>query len=213
MTQRDLVVIGASAGGVRALRQLVSGFDAGFPAAICVVLHVGKHESNLPDLLSLAGPLPARHAADGEALQPSSILVAPPDHHLLIEGGHVRLTRGPKEHHTRPAVDPLFRSAALSHGNRAVGVLLTGRLDDGSAGLRAIKECGGIAVVQDPAGAEWPSMPLSAMQAVDVDHCVPLAELPARLRALAGQRIEPSTGAAPEHWRHEHAAGMSGETP
>jgi two-component system chemotaxis response regulator CheB len=133
--------------------------------------------------------MPARHAEDGEPIEPGRIVVAPPDHHLMVHDGKLLLTRGPKEHHARPAIDPLFRSAALAHGAGVISVLLSGGLDDGVVGLQVIKQCGGIVVVQDPADAEEPSMPSQALARVDVDHCLPLDEIPALLRRLVGEEV------------------------
>lgn len=212
MARRDIVVIGASAGGVRALRTMAAALPADFAAAVCVVLHVGAFRSNLPELLEAVGPLPAAHARDGEPLRHGRILIAPPDHHLLLEeDASVQLTRGPKEHHTRPAVDPMFRSAALSLGPRVIGVLLTGGLDDGTAGLQAIKECGGLAVVQDPADAEDPGMPGAALQAMAVDHCVPLEGIAPLLVELVRQAAVAVAVDPPPHLVHEHLAGLGGE--
>jgi two-component system chemotaxis response regulator CheB len=211
VTRRDVVVIGASAGGVQALQKLASTLPADLPAALVVVLHVGRHPSRMPFLLQGAGPLSAAHAHDGETLRHGHIHVAPPDHHLLIDGRTLSLQRGPREHHTRPSIDPLFRSAALSLGAQAVGVVLTGRLDDGTAGLYAIKACGGVAIVQDPDDALEPSMPSSAMRYVKVDHCVPLTRLGKLLESIVTQPVaEPSP---PPAWlRHEHdVAVMKGE--
>ena len=185
-TVRDLVVIGASAGGVPVLLDLAAALPADFPACVLVALHVGAHRSLLPELMGARGPLPARHAQDGEPLRPGVILVAPPDHHMLVQDGVVRLNRGPRENHARPAIDPLFRSAALARGPRVIGVVLSGRLDDGSAGLQAIKRCGGLALVQDPDDAECPDMPASARRHVEVDACVPAAALARCLQDLMG---------------------------
>ena len=208
-----LVVVGASAGGVQALRALAAELPADFPCALLVVLHVGAHPSILPRLLSRSGALSATHAVDGEPYRPGHIHVAPPDHHLLVDGARLRLARGPKEHHARPAIDPLFRSAALAHGPGVVGVVLTGRLDDGTAGLQAIKAGGGITVVQDPADAIEPSMPASALRHVQVDHCVPLAGIGALLDSLVRTDVAPRA-AAPEievasTMTHEHALSLS----
>jgi two-component system, chemotaxis family, protein-glutamate methylesterase/glutaminase len=211
MNQRDIVVVGASAGGVRALCSLMAQLPADFPAAVCVVLHVGPRDSNLPDLLGASGPLPAHHAQPGEKLEHGHVYVAPPDHHLMLSDSTAMLTRGPKEHHTRPAVDPLFRSAALSEGPRVIGVLLTGRLDDGTAGLQAIKECGGVAVVQEPADAEEPSMPMSALQTVAVDHCVPLSRIGEVLVQLVRQPAPVLPVAPPPRLVNEHASGFGGD--
>lgn len=189
-----VIVIGASSGGVSALLQLVAGLPDDLPAVVGVVLHVGVQPSILPDLLSARGPLQAVHPEHGQALRAGTIYVAPPDQHLLFTADAVRLSRGPRENHARPAIDPLFRSAALHWRERAVGVVLTGDLDDGSAGLRAIKDCGGTAVVQDPADAVEASMPASALASVQVDHCLPLAGIAAALVRIVGH--EPAAHAA-----------------
>jgi two-component system chemotaxis response regulator CheB len=181
-----LIVIGASAGGVPALLDLTAGLPADLPAAVLIVLHVGTYRSVLPSLLSSRCPLPVRHAIDGEPLSAGRVWVAPPDHHLLVMDGRIGLNRGPKEHGSRPAIDPLFRSAAIASGPAVIGVVLTGMLDDGTPGLQAIKSRGGTAVVQDPDEAFAPSMPRSALRFVEVDHCVPLALMPALLASLAG---------------------------
>ncbi|MBW7924889.1 MAG: chemotaxis protein CheB [Burkholderiaceae bacterium] len=189
---RDTVVIGASAGGIQALRTIVRELPSPFPAAILIVLHIGNHPSALAAILHASGPLPVIQPRDGEVVRPGHIYVAVPDRHMLLEYDRVRLSRGPRENHTRPAIDPLFRSAALTRGPRVIGTLLTGRLDDGVAGLQAIKECGGLAVVQDPASAEEPSMPSNALRSVAVDRVVPLGSLAETLAELAG---EPATRA------------------
>jgi two-component system chemotaxis response regulator CheB len=158
----------------------------------------------LPQLLAAAGPNSAAHAEDGEALRTGHLAIAPPDHHLLLNEGCLRLTRGPKENFARPAIDPLFRSAALSYGPRVIGVILTGSLDDGTAGLQGVKACGGLAVVQDPAGAFARSMPDSALQYVDVDYCVPLESLAGTLTELVTQS-SPIFKEADPMLRPEHA--------
>ncbi len=188
------MVIGASVGGVRALQRIAAGLPGGFSAPVLVVLHVGARESILPELLDARGPLDARHARHGDALEAGTILVAPPDRHMRVQDGHVRLDRGPREHHARPAVDPLFLSAALARGAAVVGVVLTGDMDDGTVGLQAIKECGGVAIVQDPRDAEAPGMPESALRYVEVDYCLPLEAIVERLVQLAG---EPSAEGEP----------------
>jgi two-component system, chemotaxis family, protein-glutamate methylesterase/glutaminase len=187
MPNQRIVVVGASAGGVRALQLLAAQLAPDFAAPILAVQHVGSYPSVLPSLLSRQGPLPAAHAVDGQALVPGQITIAPPDHHMLVERDVVRLTRGPKEHHARPAIDPLFRSAALAWGPAAIGVVLTGLLDDGTPGLQAIKQAGGTVVVQDPQDAESPSMPMNALRHVEVDHKVPLASMGALLTRLAAE--------------------------
>jgi two-component system chemotaxis response regulator CheB len=179
---RDIVVIGASAGGVEALTRLVAGLPAGFPAAVFVVLHVGRTRSVLPEILNRTSRMPVLHAADQDPIVPGRILVAPPDAHLVLESPRVRLSHGPEENGCRPAIDPLFRSAARAFGQRVVGVILTGALDDGVAGLVRIKAAGGLAVVQDPQDAAVPSMPASALQYVDADYVVPMREMSRVLR-------------------------------
>lgn len=187
MASERIVVIGASAGGVRALQVLASGLPADFPAPILVVQHIGSHPSILPELLDRQGPLPAAHARDGERIEPGRIRVAPPDYHMLVQDDVIRLSHGPKEQYTRPAIDPLFRSAAVSWTERAVGVLLSGQLDDGTEGLQDIKQFGGVAVVQDPSDAEIPSMPLSALRYVEVDYTAPVASIAGLLASIVTQ--------------------------
>ena len=187
MSQFPVVVIGASAGGVSVLLELAQALPSGFPAVIAVALHVGKQRSILPALMSERGPLPAMHPQDGEVPRPGTIYVAPPDHHLLLSPTALRLSRGPRENHARPAIDPMFRTAALGWRERAIGVVLSGTLDDGTAGLVAIKDCGGTAIVQDPATAIEPGMPASAMANVKVDHCLAVADIVPMLQRLVGQ--------------------------
>ncbi|HUG24773.1 chemotaxis protein CheB [Piscinibacter sp.] len=210
MNRRDIVVIGASAGGVSALSEVASALPPKFPAVVLIVLHVGSNVSLLPELLTARGANRAIHPQDGERLQTGTIYVAPPDHHMRVEGDTIRLTRGAKEHHTRPAIDPLFCSAALAGGARVIGVILTGHGDDGTAGLQAVKACGGLAVVQDPTDAEQPSMPASALRHVRIDHCVPLRRLGDILAELAGQAVEPAQQAAPPQLLIEHSVATGG---
>ena len=175
---RDIIVIGASAGGVTALMELVRTLPADFSAPIFVVQHVAADSpSILPQLLSSVSALKARHPQNGEIVKPGIIYVAPPDHHLLLEGDQVLVTRGPKENRFRPSIDALFRSAAYTFGTRVVGMVLTGYLDDGTSGLWSVQRMGGLAVVQDPRDAEQPSMPTNALEFVDADYLVPLAEM------------------------------------
>src|SRR5690242_679845 len=162
--QKDIVVIGTSAGGIEALRALAAALPHGFPGSILAVQHTSPDSPGvLAEILSRSGPLPATCVTDSEIIRPGRIYVPAPDHHLLVQSGVARATRGPKENRFRPAVDPLFRSAAQSYGPRVVGVILTGSLDDGTAGLFAVKKLGGTAIVQDPQDALFPSMPLSAL--------------------------------------------------
>jgi two-component system, chemotaxis family, protein-glutamate methylesterase/glutaminase len=175
---RDIVVVGASAGGLEPLRRLVSHLPADLPAAIFIVLHVAATgKSVLPEILSRAGPLPAVHAEHGETIQHGRIYVAPPDQHLLLEDGHVEVIRGPKENGHRPAIDPLFRSAAEHFGPRVTGVVLSGALDDGAAGLRRIRQAGGVGIVQDPRDAMYDSMPKAAIAYAEPDDVLDSAKL------------------------------------
>ena len=178
MARKDIVVVGASAGGMGALQTLVAGLPADFPAPVFVVWHLSPGvKTVLPAILGKSGPLPAMLPADGDPIKPGRIYVAPNDCHMLLEKGYIRVAKGPKENRFRPAVDPLFRSAAYIYGPRAVGVVLSGALDDGTAGLWAIKLRGGTAVVQDPGDAMHRSMPLNALDNVAVDHKLPVAEI------------------------------------
>ena len=179
MQKRDIIVVGTSTGGIDALRELAAGLPRDLRASVFVTLHVAPYSLGiLPEILERAGPLPAANAKDWEQAEPGHIYIAPPDHHMLVEpSGYVRVTRGPRENRFRPAIDPLFRSAAHAFGPRVIGVILTGYLDDGTAGLWAVKECGGTAVVQHPEDAFAPAMPLNAIKHVEVDHIVPLKEI------------------------------------
>jgi two-component system chemotaxis response regulator CheB len=196
MPRRDIYVVGASVGGVVALQRLVSGLPSDFPGSVFVVLHMSPHSMGiLPDILARAGPLPAGNAQHGEKIEPGRIYVAPPDRHLLlVQAGRMQLGHGPKENGFRPAVDPLFRSAAFTYGLRATGIVLTGGLDDGTAGLWAIKQAGGLAIVQDPAEAEAPSMPRSALRHVSVDYCLGIDAIAALLPKLAAEpyQVQPT---------------------
>jgi two-component system chemotaxis response regulator CheB len=181
----DIVVIGASAGGVDAVSRVVKRLPADLDAAVFVVLHISPSRvSALPAILDREGPLPAAQAEDGGPIQPGRIYVAAPDRHLIVRPRHMSLVNGPRENRVRPAVDSLFRSAAVAFPGRTIGVVLTGNLDDGAAGLAAIKRCGGLAVVQDPAEALSPSMPRSAIEATEVDHVVPVDEIGALVARL-----------------------------
>ncbi len=187
MPGHDIIVIGASSGGVEVLTSLVSRLPETLPAAIFIVLHVRPDvPSLLPAILNRVGALPAAHAVDGEPIRTGRIYVAPPGKQIYLHKRRVGVELGPRENMHRPAIDPLFRTAAHHHGSRVIGVIASGALDDGTAGLQAVKEAGGIAVVQDPADAVCASMPAHAMARVAVDHCVKAVDLPALLVHLVG---------------------------
>ncbi|MCG6116132.1 MAG: chemotaxis protein CheB [Mesorhizobium sp.] len=188
MARSPIIVIGASAGGVAALRSLAAALPKTLSAPVLIVLHVGAYRSELPALLNAVGPVPAKHAEDGETILPGHIYVAPPDRHMIVDDGRLRLLRGPKENCARPAIDPLFRSVAEVYGSNAVGVILTGNLNDGALGLFEIKRRGGVAMVQDPSDAAYPEMPTNATEHVAVDHCLPLAKMPELLVELVDRK-------------------------
>lgn len=188
MAKRDIVVIGASTGGVELMLDLVGELPPRLQASLFLVIHTAPgFLSDLPELLSRRGPVPAVHAQHGDRIEPGRIYVAPPDNHLLVRAGFVEVVRGPRENGHRPAVDPLFRTASWSYGPRVVGVVLSGHLDCGTAGLMSVKARGGVAVVQEPATAAAADMPLSALRRVQVDHVVQPIELPGLIARLAAE--------------------------
>ena len=187
---RDVVVVGASAGGVEALSNLLSDLPSEIPITFFVTLHVPpRSQSRLPSILERTARLPAEHPRDGEKIRPGRIYVAPPDFHLIVGRDVIHLSRGPEQHHVRPAIDPLFRSAAHVCGERVVGVLLSGFLDDGVEGLMEIKRCGGLAFVQAPAEARFPDTPQHAQAKINVDHCAPVAQLRELITRLPDQTL------------------------
>ncbi|WP_053381170.1 chemotaxis protein CheB [Nitrospira moscoviensis] len=191
--KRDVVVIGASAGGVMALRELFAAFPAGMPAAVGVVLHRSAAPGELAQVLGRRSALPVIEPAGRTAMKQGHIYLAPPDHHLLFETGRrLAIRRGPREHSTRPAVDPLFRSAAETYGRRVVGILLTGCGEDGVSGLIAIAKASGLTLAQDPEEAYMPSMPLNALRYDDVNGVFRIDELGPVVAALAAGREIPA---------------------
>lgn len=196
MAQRNILVVGASAGGVEALKVLIGGLPASLPMAVFIVLHLSPHErSQLASVLETVAQLPVQCAEDGMPIIAGQIYVAVPDCHLLLEPDQVRITRGPKENRFRPAIDALFRSAAYHFGPRVIGIVLSGSLDDGTAGLWAVKDRGGIALVQSPDEAQFPSMPQNALAHVDVDHVLPVSAMPAAILGFL-QETAPTGGKA-----------------
>jgi two-component system chemotaxis response regulator CheB len=191
MSVRDIIVIGASAGGVEALSKLAGDLPPGFPATLLAVCHFpAGQQSVLPAILSRAGSLLAVHPRDGDPIHPGQIYVAPPDHHLLVHDGQIRLSRGPRENGHRPAIDPLFRSVANWYGGRVIGVVLSGAMHDGVAGLMAIRAAGGVAVVQDPLDAAIGALPKHAAGVAGADYTVPAAGLAELLVELVGRSGE-----------------------
>jgi len=196
----DVIVIGASAGGVGSLQRVVERLPAALPASIFITLHLPENvRSVLPRILHRAGNLPAAHAENGEPIEPGRIYIAPPGFHLTLEQRAVRVTRGASEHGHRPAIDPLFRSAAVTFGPRVIGVVLSGQLNDGTVGLTEIKRAGGVAVVQDPDDTPFQSMPRSAIAHVNVDYILPAAEIGRMLEHLVME--EETVGKVPD--RHD----------
>ena len=209
MATKDIVVIGASAGGVSALQRLCAALPADLPAAVFVAQHISPSaRSVMPQLLGRAGPLHALSPVDGQEIQAGHIYVAAPDHHMLLRPGKILMRRGPNENRTRPAVNALFRSAAVHYGARVIGVVLTGLLDDGTEGLIAIKATGGLSVVQHPDDAEWPSMPRNALKRDHVDHALPLAELGPLLMRLVRQDAGPSIPLPEEYMVEDRIAAQ-----
>lgn len=187
-----VLVIGTSAGGLSALQKLISQLPKDFPLPVLVVRHISPDATGniLLDELNKLGILKCQHAKSGSSLRPGHLYLAPSDHHLLIGGDlKMQVTKGAHENRSRPAIDPLFRSAAVAFGTGVIGILLTGYLDDGTAGMKAIKRCGGTSIVQDPDEAEYPDMPRNALNNVEIDHCLPIAEMGALLERITPQKL------------------------
>lgn len=186
MANRDIITIGASAGGVEALTELAASLPADLPASVFAVVHLSAQSpSMLSEVLGRRSALPVEQASDRAEIRRGRIYVAPPDQHLMIDRSYIYLTRGPRENRVRPSVDPLFRSAAVVHGPHVIGVVLSGTLDDGTSGMVAIKRCGGVAVVQDPDDAAFSDMPRSAIEHTEVDYRVPVSQMAQLLVRLA----------------------------
>lgn len=194
MPDRNIIVIGASAGGVETLIQLCKKLPRTLPATLFVAIHFPKNTpSLLPRILTRAGKLPAIHPENGEVIQENMIYVAPTDYHMDVNPGRIRLSRGPRENGYRPAIDRMFRTAARAYGQRVVGVVLSGMLSDGALGLQTIQEAGGLAIVQDPQEALYPGMPENALRSVTADAVLSLAGIANRIIQLAEEpaRSEP----------------------
>lgn len=206
MPKRDIIVIGASAGGIVALRKLVASLPTDFGAAMFIVQHVSAHTvSYLPDILNRSGPLRAVHPHDGDPIKTGRIYVAPPDCHLLMEEDRVLVKKGPKENRFRPSIDALFRSAAYTYGPRVIGVVLTGLLNDGTSGMWSVQRLGGVCVVQEPEDAEYNSMPTSVLEYVDADYVVPLADMAATLCRLVAEPMTDEPELLPDEDRRLQA--------
>ena len=194
MANRDILAIGASAGGVEALSFLAQNFPRDFPAAVLVTVHLWREGSSyLDEILDRSGPLPAVFASDNERLRKGHIYIAPADRHLIVDDDRLVLGHGSRENNSRPAIDPMMRSAAACCGPRTVGVVLTGTLSDGASGLWAIDQCGGITVVQDPSDAEFSDMPTNALNRLRPDHVVSLTAMPMLLKSLVSQPVGESS--------------------
>jgi two-component system chemotaxis response regulator CheB len=186
-----VVVVAASLGGLQALKAIVSTLPADLPASLFIVMHIGTWPSRLPELLAAESSLPVVHGSHGAAITAGTVYIAPPDRHMLLGDGSIILSTAPKENFTRPAADPLFRSAAVNYGHRAIGVVLTGKLDDGAAGLKAIHACGGYTIIQDPSTCVAPDMPNAARKAVPPDVVAPIEDIgPAIVKALTDHSSE-----------------------
>ena len=201
-------MIGASAGGLAGVLEIVRGLTRDFAAALFVVIHTSPDNPGvLPLLLQRVSPLPVALVEDRQAIERGRIYVARPDHHLLLKRGHIRVTRGPKENGFRPAIDPMFRSAAEAYGPRVTGIILSGGLNDGTDGLLRITERGGLALAQDPQEATIPSMPLSAIQNVEVHSVLAAADIPGVLRQLVRQTVPDAQANAPVEFRDDAESG------
>lgn len=189
-----LIVVGASAGGMAALTELIAQFPEDFPAAIFIVNHMGVDTTGdaLVKVLNDSGGLPCSHGQDGQIFKNGHIYVAPSDQHMLVVKDKILITKGARENRSRPAIDPLFRSAAVAYGNRVIGIILTGYLDDGTSGMRAIKRCGGVCIAQDPADAAYPDMPQSVIANVGADYCLPIAQMGVLLSDLVSKQLAPN---------------------
>ncbi|MGC1479654.1 MAG: chemotaxis protein CheB [Chthoniobacterales bacterium] len=197
MALSDIVCIGASAGGLDTMRRIVP--DLPLDATYFYVQHIAPEgPGGLGNLLNSAGPLEAWTVKEDQAIRPGTLHVAPPDHHLMIEHGRVRIVHGARENRTRPAIDPMFRSAAVAYRERVIGVVLTGLLDDGTAGMGAIQRCGGTVVIQDPVDAKYEDMPRAVQQSMEVDHCAPASEVAALLGRLVGREVGNGVSPSPE---------------
>ena len=210
VNRRDIVVIGASAGGLDAVRALLVPVEAGFPAAFFFVTHLAPGPSRLDEVLAADISLEVRFAKHGEAIRPGTLLIAPPDRHLILERERVVLTRGPRENLWRPSIDVLFRCAAVAFASRVIGIVLSGALDDGSSGLRAVEQCGGLCMVQSPADAPHPHMPESALRAVSDARVMTAMEMGAALPALAAATAPPAAP-IPEQVRLEASVAAGDE--
>ena len=188
MVKRDIIVVGASAGGLSALRSFVSCLPADFKGSVFIVLHIPPYsDSGLASILSKAGHLKAIQPRDGEVIKPGMIYVAANDHHLLLENSKVIVKKGPKENRFRPSIDALFRSAAYVYGSRVIGIVLSGLLNDGTSGLWSIKRLGGVTIIQDPEDAEHPQMPQNVLEYVEVDYTLPVAQIGGLVVKLSGE--------------------------
>ncbi len=188
MANKDIIVIGASAGGLNAMMELVRQLPADFPASVFIVQHISPSSpSYLPQILNRDSPVECLHPKDGQRIEKGKIYIAAPDHHLLIEKNSILVKKGPKENRFRPSVDALFRSAAYNYGTRTIGIILSGLLDDGTSGLWSIKRLGGTTIVQSPDDALYPDMPVNALEYVEADHILPVSKIGSVLVTLIAE--------------------------
>lgn len=194
-----LIVIGASAGGLEPLKNIISSLPKNFPAALLIVKHISSSAENvLPNILSRVSKLPVIQPGNNHTIEPGHIYIAPPKFHMIIENGKIQLKKGPRINHSIPAIDPLFYSAALHNKSRTIGILLSGLLDDGSAGLLALKKYNGIAIVQDLKEAEYQDMPSNGCRATPVDYCLPAVEIEAVLKKIVNSPININSSNIPD---------------
>ncbi|HEY2866747.1 MAG TPA: chemotaxis protein CheB, partial [Pyrinomonadaceae bacterium] len=196
MAKRNIIVMGGSTGSFEVFKTIANGLPADLNASIFIVWHMSADiRGVLPAVLNRVGPLEAIEPRDGDLIETGKIYVARPDHHLLIDDSHIRITRGPKENRFRPAIDPLFRSAAYNYGPRVIGIITSGALDDGTSGIWTIKQRGGLTIAQDPADAEISSIPESAIQQVKIDHIVPASKMADLITRLVKEEVDETSGA------------------
>ena len=204
MQGHDIVVIGGSNGSINTMKQILKNLNPDLNAAFFFVNHLSPDSPNyLPNIFNTVSKIPVRSSEDGGKIEKGTLYVAKPDRHLILEDGEMKLTRGPQENRWRPSIDPLFRSAAAVYGTRCVGIILSGYLDDGVSGLSAVKDCGGVTIVQNPEEAEYPDMPESALKVLQPDYILNADEIPGVLYRLSNQPVEARAPETPKEIKWE----------